>query len=309
MSRRALALAPLLLLLLIAAWSLIWRALDFGRPQAPPSDWQAAAAAVLEGYEPADAIWINPWWDESAMPTLATQPAHLLRQRELLPEDLEGVARLWVLTDAWREQEARQRLPSWAYDASAAAPPQRWSHGQVQRWLLTLPAGATTYPYSLRARLSEAQVWHVDGPQQTPCSTYDEAARAWRCPGQASELWVSASTRELGEDFHDCVWAPPPGKGKSLRIRYPQVPLGARLRLRAGLTLRAARLVGEPVSWRVRVAQQTLHEQTLPATQTTWDALDLDTSRWAGSAQPVELEIWTPQQERRFFCFNGWVMP
>lgn len=307
MNRRALAIIPAALILTVAGANLVGLATHFGRQQPEPKDWESAAAQVIKQSSPDEAIWVHPSWDETALPALLPVGQQLRRQRELIAEDLEDTAALWVLTPTQRSAQALERLPL------RAASTQRWEHGQVTLLKLTWPKGATTYPYALRQRLNAARVEHVKttkGKEQvTPCGPWDETHQRWRCPGQPADLSPARATRELGDHVHDCIWAPPPGEDKTLRITFPQVPLQKTLRFRAGLTLRAARFVGTDLQWRVYVGQQRLLEETLPQKQTSWDARELDTSKWSGQRQDVRVEVFTQRQDKRFFCFNAWVLP
>jgi len=310
MNRRAIALLPAALIVIVAAANLAGLATNFGRQQPAEADWTDAAAQIVKQSSPDEAVWVNPAWDETALPALLPVGQQLRRQRELLAEDLEDTTALWVLTPTQRSAQALERLN---ISPLRAASTQRWEHGEVTLLKLTWSKGATTYPYALRQHLNEARVEHIKttkGKEQlTPCGPWDERQQRWRCPGQPGDLSPARSTRELGDHVHDCIWAPPPGDNKTLRITFPQVPLQKTLRFRAGLTLRAARFVGTDVQWRVYIGQQRLLEETLPQKQTSWEARALDTSKWSGQRQDVRIEVFTKKQDKRFFCFNAWVMP
>lgn len=304
-TRALLKLLPATLILATILFSLGWRALDFSRPVAPEQDWKLAAAHTLKHIQPNDAVWVQPWWDESVLPSLSTlKPEQVLRQRTLINEDLEDISTLWLITAQDRAAEARAWLPIKPSDAQVT------THGQVEVIALKLPKDAVSYPYTLRKHLAQAKVEHVEPKKSpTPCTAWDEANQRWRCPNTADEFQPAASTQELGDEVHDCIWATPPGKNKTLRFSFNEVPLGAKLRLRAGLTLRAARRGGEPVTWRARIDDKTLINEQLPLKHTEWKPYELDTAAWANQRKTLIIEIDAKHDDKRFFCFNGWVLP
>lgn len=306
MNRRAIALLPAALIVIVATANLVGTATNFGRQQPAEADWTSAAAQVVKQSSPDEAVWVNPAWDETALPALLPVGQQLRRQRELLAEDLEDTKGLWVLTPTQRSAQALERLPLRAEST------QRWEHGEVTLLKLTWAKGTTTYPYALRQHLNEARVEHIKttkGQEQvTPCGPWDERQQRWRCPGQPSDLSPARSTRELGDHVHDCIWAPPPGDDKTLRITFPQVPLQKTLRFRAGLTLRAARRGGAPVTWRVKIGDNQMIDETLPMKTTAWPSYELDTSKWSGEPKDITIELYAQRDDKRFFCFNAWVL-
>jgi hypothetical protein len=130
-------------------------------------------------------------------------------------------------------------------------------------------------------------------------------ARRYVCPGGGEWSFVGATVVEdQGYRPRRCSWAHPPGSGP-LRVRFDDVPLGARIRGHAALPYWFERdSHGTPIQLEVSVDGEVLgtwlHEDGEG-----WKAFELSTEARAGQRAAVEFSISSARAWRREFCFEA----
>jgi hypothetical protein len=290
-------LAPAALLLVAALACLLAQRAQ--RDPTTPQDWAKAAAMVVKEAASADAIRTEPPWREDALVPLAPLQARFQRVDEVWSEDLFGVDGLWIVSEQARVQRALDRLPF------EAAPDKTQSFGSVVALHVPVPA-TPRYTARLSDMLNTAQVAIVEGEAARPCR-WDAPQERWACIGAGANIEVRPRTMEMQDAPRRCIWAPPPGDGKLLRVTFPAVALGQTLRLRAGMDLFGARREGVDITWRARIGDAQIAGATVREHQDGWPATDVDTSRWAGKPAALTVEVDATSWERRHLCFEGWI--
>jgi hypothetical protein len=262
-------------------------------------DWRAPAEYVLEHIGPNDAVTVQPGWNEDPYPFLTDVGDRVARQDTLLIEDVHHTDRVWVLAETARLDQALARTPLEASETKAFGP--------VSVIRIDMPK-EPVISYDLLSELDKAEVAHLkDGKVKKQCDKWDAKKRAWHCGRPDKWIFVGQRRLDIGGDPHQCIWAHPPDK-KRLRIVYPDVPLGESFRVRGGLNQRAVRSKrGTDVHYRVSVGDELSADKTIPARETSWEPVDIDTSELAGQTRDVVVEIWSETVFDRLFCFNGWV--
>lgn len=262
-------------------------------------DWRQPARYVLDHIGPADAVTVQPGWNEDAYPYLTEVGDQVIRQHHPLLEDVHRYERVWLLSESERLDEALELMP---FEAAETHP-----FGSVTLVRLDAPEERVVH-FDLLERLDEAEVSRVDGDKEIrQCDTWDADKRAWYCRKPHKWIYVGEELLFFGLDPHRCIWAHPPGKGRKVRLRFDDVPMGETFRVRAGLNQRAARSKrGTDVHVRVIVDEDLVEERTIPARENSWKPIDVDTSHIAGQEREVVVEIWSKKVYDRFFCLNGW---
>jgi hypothetical protein len=263
-------------------------------------DWRAPAEYVLEHIGPNDVVTVQPGWNEDPYPFLTEVGDQVARQSTLLFEDVHDRDHVWVLAETARIEQALKRTP---FDAAETK-----AFGSVTV-LRTEPPKTPRVTYDLLSELDHAKVAHLKGGKITKrCKNWKAKDRAWHCGKPDRWVFVGQRRLDLGGDPHQCIWAHPPAEDKRVRIVYPGVTLGASFRVRGGLNQRGARSKrGTDVHYRVRVGDDLNAQRTVPADETSWKPVDIDTSKLAGQQRDVSVEVWSDSVFDRVFCFNGWV--
>ena len=265
-----------------------------------PDEWQKPADYVLDHVRQEDGIAVHPAWNEDPLPYLEAAGPQILPQETILAEDIQGVRRIWLLSEADRLDAAIDRLP---FDPSR---PTIKSFGDVSVVRTQVPS-SIRFNYEFLAHLDEARVERVEGESVRHCENWSAEDRRWDCGSRDTWLYVGENLATLGDDLHRCIWAHPLDGKKRLRITFPDVPMRRLLRIRAGLIFRVVHKDNRaPVHLRVDVGGETRLEHTYPPHTTTWVPHDIDISGLDGTSD-VTVEVWTPNIKDRWFCFNGWV--
>jgi hypothetical protein len=101
-----------------------------------------------------------------------------------------------------------------------------------------------------------------------------------------------------------CVWAHPPGRG-TVRLRFADVPIGAKIRGYAGLPYFLEREQrGADVELEVWVAGEAVGSYRHSDGEG-WKPFEFSTQRFAGQRQPVEFRVHTVKAWHREFCFQA----
>ena len=157
--------------------------------------------------------------------------------------------------------------------------------------------------YSFSEHLDRVEVALHDGAAVEPCRG---GGGKRTCPGP-SWLYVGAKQLKVGIVERPCIWAPPPDRGE-LWITFPEVPLGARLVGRHGLTDFAATQTpeGTDVHLRVSVSDGPRRELVAP-NEVGWRSWSIDTADLAGQRRDVTFVVSSAESFRRQYCFEGGV--
>ncbi|MFB6263203.1 MAG: hypothetical protein ABEL76_06190 [Bradymonadaceae bacterium] len=269
-----------------------------------PSEWRKPARYLENELGANDAIVVEPHWNEDPLPHLSDVGSQVRRQKRVLPADLQGVERLWLLSEADRVDRGLERLP---FEAGA---PDGRSFGDVVVRSLDVPDWLQ-FEYAFSDHLASADVAHVDsdGEVALDCRQWDGDQNRWPCGERDQFVWVGRTMLMVGGDPHHCIWAHPPPQGRTLRIRFPDVPLDAALRLRAGLSFEASLSKrGTPVELSIAVDGERRLSRTFAPKKTSWPAMRVDTSGSTGRRADVTVRVRSEKVFERYFCFDGWVL-
>ncbi len=298
-------LGPLLAAGLLVLVGLISLALQyrFANTGADQADWDRAAELAVELAQPTDGIRVHPTWSEAPLPAMKPLGNLLNRQHQPLVEDLIGIERLLILSEANRTSQALQMLP---FDA---APDHVHDLDSVQLLEVTIPLELRLH-HDLIGQLSGADVAYVGDDEVQPCR-WHRASGAWRCRGSRRGAMVQPILLEIEHDPRRCVQAFPPSGERHLSIEMTIEEASDILRIRAGLDQRAARLErGQDVIYRLYVNESKVADQRVDGHTSIWQAHDIPTSEFDG--QPVDLRIEVEsiadEPHHRRFCFNAWPM-
>jgi hypothetical protein len=185
-------------------------------------------AAVLEGWEPGDAIRTLPVWDDRLRLGLDDRPFLTTMAWDSWEE--HRFQRVWLLSsDSHRSQavdEARLHLR------------EPVEIGRVPGFLLQRGELASSQSVVFdgwveldRARVTQRQ-W--DGPPVV-CDQWD--GQRWDCGTRDDFVHVVRAYRHMDEDVRTCIALVPPGDQRVWSLHWEDVPLDGMLRLRAGNTL------------------------------------------------------------------------
>ncbi len=264
------------------------------------ADWQRAAAHVVEAVEADDVVRVHPSWTEAPMPYLQTIGNQLNRLHHPLAEDIQGVERIWIISETDRLAEALARIP---FDTAKA---QLERFDTITVALVEVPA-STQFPFALHEHLDQAIVTRGSGKKQEKCTNWDAQKREWQCAKRDRWLYVGESVRELDNDPRTCIYAHALPNQRVLRIEFPEVPLYETLRIRAGLDLRGARNArATQIDYRIYVDDKLLTSESIAKAASPWTAHDIDTTERTGESVRLAVEVQAEAVHGRFFCFNGW---
>jgi hypothetical protein len=197
--------------------------------------------------------------------------------------------------------------------------PRRDERIDVASWTV----GPPKTPYDLSRELRSARVERIRGGAVEHCGRWAKRpprrgdqylqwlTGRWVCDqdkkrphlsvGRTGER--SASVLRRGVLAH-------PHKGGPLRITYPKVPFGGRLRGHAGLTdwgVRMAKRKPAPVEIRVGVGGGGPSATWVVPHRAGWHEIDLDTSALRGTSGEVVVEIRSDSGVERQFLYGLWV--
>lgn len=210
----------------IAALLFHWRL-----PLRLPTEEQYRSVAAVLGREarPGDAMLLYPWWTERARlfaPPFVSVVGYLGSDRD----PLTSFSRIWVL--------AQPNLPR--SDISAFQRdflPGRSRLGDLRTFgnlELALYRNELHRPvvFSSVSAVASARVYiETPGAPRVECP-YDGTAH--RCPG-SERLRAAAEWHEVMFQPRYCLWMRPPRGTRRLVIEFPDLPLGDRLALEAGI--------------------------------------------------------------------------
>ena len=125
---------------------------------------------------------------------------------------------------------------------------------------------------------------------------------------------VRVGWREMAEDQRRCIAVDLTGDDPEVTLTFQGVELRRTLRLSAGRELFSARLHGRAKSARltsveVKIAGEDVWSAQIPSLEAMWEAVDVDTSTHAGSAQDVIVTLRANVSAGQRLCVDGWVLP
>ncbi len=268
---------------------------------AEPTDWKPAASYVSDRIGDDDIIRTHPPWNVDGLTYLERHGKQIDRKRDPVLGDLYDRETIWILTETATLDGAIDRLPFEAPDPGI----ERFGDVSVVR---TEVPGDVVYQWEALRALDEATVERVDpdGGTET-CDNWSEGDRRWDCGGRDRWLYVGEGFKYLGGDPRDAIWAHALPDQKHLRVEFPDVPLGDLLRVRGGFIFAAARKDnGKPVTMRILVDGEERARRSYPILESTWEAIDVDTSDISADTGTVTVVISSPNFKDRRFCFNAW---
>lgn len=271
---------------------------------APAADWQAARAYVEGHARPEDLVVFAPWWSD---PIGREQfgPAIATFEREARGDDRRFPRALQVSVRGARLPE----LDGWTTSDEVR-------FGRVTVTTLVNPTPQPVIddlvsqvdPQRMRA-------WRVDGVHETECPFTRTATLAgglgygpavpgdrFACAGTFAGVTVMA---DLGYHPRRCIYAPPPGPGSRLRLRFLGVRMGRSLYGHHGLYVEAERNgTGSPVTIRFTRGESVVGA-VVHHDGDGWKTFEFDTSDLAGQTVDLDAEISAPANDRRMYCFEA----
>jgi len=265
------------------------------------AQWVAARKAVLAIVQPKDLVAMAPYW---------TDPLG----RELLKDDVLTLARE-ARPDATRFPRAievsirGQHLPElqgWKLESTKDVGPVTlfvYDNPSYTPVLDDLVDHVAPGRIAVSTNGGECSLAH--GRVETGPLGFGPAIPADRftCPQGGA---LSATVMQPGDYRpHRCLFAPPLGGGKPLRVRFLDVAFGDVLHGHAGLDWDATAHTDEPpvtLTW--KIADRTL-AKIVAGNDDGWKAFELDTRDLKGQRGEIVAEVSSPSSHNRMFCFEA----
>lgn len=121
------------------------------------------------------------------------------------------------------------------------------------------------------------------------------------CPGLPDWMWVGRREQASGGESRPCLWAHPTSGG-TVRIRFPDVALGASLALSHSLSDHAVQTGGDPVDTTVSLDGQPLG-RARRSNAAGWTTQTFDVPR-AGERGEVGLDVTVRSDGARHYCLS-----
>jgi hypothetical protein len=271
----------------------------------PARDWQAARDYVAAQAKPEDLItfaprWTDPLGREYFGPDLATLEREARADESRFPRAFEVSIRgaHSPALEGWK------RIDRKSFGRVSVS---SWENPSFQRVIDDLVARVD--PQQLRVSVAqgdrEAPCGFTRGGVQTGSLGFGPAIPGDRfvCPTGG---FVGVSVAADMEYYpRRCIYAPPPGGGSVLRLRFAGVRLGQALAGHHALYVEAERAgVGPPVTLTVRVGESILG-QVVHRDREGWKRFEFDTRGLAGTTADVVFEISASTSEQRKYCFEA----
>lgn len=200
-------------------------------PSRLPTEEQYRSVSEVLGREarPGDALLLYPWWTERARlfaPSFVSVVGYLGSDRD----PLTSSPRIWLLA---QPRLPRADLSAFQRDFLPGRSPlgETRSFGNLQ---LALYRNDLYRPriFSAVSALASARVY-VENPGGVRAECLFDGS-AHRCPGP-ERLRVAAEWHEVLFQPRYCLWMRPPGGASRLVAEFPELPVGDRLVLEAGI--------------------------------------------------------------------------
>ena len=137
----------------------------------------------------------------------------------------------------------------------------------------------------------------LHGHPTFPSSRFSCSSRDWQFVGRTV-------IEDQNYEPRACIWAHPPGRGE-VRLRFADVPIGAKIRGYAGLPYFFEREQrGADLELEVSVAGEPIGNYRHSDGEG-WKPFEFSTQRFAGQRQPVEFRVRAAKAWQREFCFQA----
>lgn len=298
---------PAVLFALAVAWSLVspWCTRDAAVDAATLD----AVAGELRQLPPRTFVLVHPTWRADVTAGLASRLSGVDVGPALPPDAMEGRRPVVVVrvphapgpAAVWRLPQDERREVSgvellFLAGANRASPPSPAAP--------VAPAAQSSGAWNVLEALRTARV-EVRGDRQVQCNAWDQAGGRWMCPGMDEWNFVGPRTLPVEGRPLTCVWAHPV-TGATLSITFPGVPLGRALLVGHALADGAAtNPEGQPVALTVTSGGARLQVEHPNQPGVRQDRLETAT----GTTADVTLEVRTPHDGARHFCFTLAVEP
>jgi hypothetical protein len=294
----------------LIGWIALVLALGFGfygtafwllRDRGPPlSAFEMAAAQLREAFEPGDLILLVPAYATRAREYLGD--LNPVAARRPLAEDLRRHPRFWIFGLFERGDALRPDLLAAGHELLESR-----THSGITVDLYR-SAAVERVVFDFASSIKAARVFHqyADGRLEA-CDKYSDRTRQggmagmWTCPHDGEWFYVAPEWHRMGDVFRVCLWAHPPTDGRLL-IRYPGVPLPARLRGFAGHTLNGSLYGRERIDLDVEVDRVGVQRFVFPLEEH-WRPFALELP--GTGTTTVSFAISTPDAGSNHFCFTA----
>jgi hypothetical protein len=268
-------------------------------------DWEAARAYVETHATPDDLVdfaprWVDPIGREVFGKSIATLQREARPDETRFPRALEVSIRGAHLPElaSWRRGEehtfGRVAVTTWGNPSPAHVVDDLVSMVDPERLHVTRVDGGR-----------EADCPAAHSPVQSGALGFGPAVPADRftCPNGG---FVAVSVvADLEYRPHRCIYAPAPGGGGLVRLRFANVQAGRTLYGHHAIYVEAERdRRGPPVTLTFK-SGTTLIGSVVHHDGDGWKAFEFDTSELAGQRVDIVAEISAPSGERRQYCFEA----
>jgi hypothetical protein len=280
----------------------------FSRAAPSTAEWAALEPVVRPLLAPDTLVVVSPPWAEplarQALGDAAMPLAHVARADD---SRFERAFEISILGQSAPE------LASWQLQQQRTV-----GRFQLRSWQNPAPAHVL-YDFLEHLQPPELSVWVQHGTQRHDCSFGPAAVSngdlhghptfpspRFSCSPGNEALFVAATVIEDQRYLpRRCIWAHPPKRDGSVRLRFEGVPLGSEIRGYAGMPWFFEReSKGTDVRLELHIAGQRIGE-TVHADGEGWKPFTFSTAHLAGQTQAVEFSVQSPQMWQRWFCFQA----
>lgn len=272
---------------------------------APPEDWAAARAEVEKSAKPDDLVtfapkWVDPIGRQTFGSAIATE------EREAYPD----VSRFPRAFEVSIRGAHSPDLDGWKTTSV--------SHfGAVTVTTLENPAPIHLVDDLLRhVGAPDLHVMLVDGGVERDCPLIHGAPLSGALgagpatPGTryACSNGTNVAITILADlDYvpRRCIFAPPPGAGSFIRLRFDGLTFGRAIHGHHAISVHQERdLKGAPVTLAFRTGDRDLGK-LIHRDGDGWKPFELDTTELAGSKASLTVDVSAPNPEARLYCFEA----
>lgn len=230
--------AELVVLLLAAAWAILFHARLPGRLPDEQS-YTAAASAIDAEFQPGDVVLLQPWWTERARLFMAPR-IPVLGYLGSDTEPLESAPRIWLLQQPHLPKSGSGSfLEQFSVDRARVGDVKKFGNLEVSLWKNGRYRPAR---FDAAEMVSQARVYlELPNGQRSDCPWN---GRAHQCP-QAGHLRVAREWHEVNQIPRHCLYMHPPGGEGRIVAEFQNVPPGERIQLEGGIVWEHAPKMGE----------------------------------------------------------------
>ena len=140
------------------------------------------------------------------------------------------------------------------------------------------------------------------GERDIHCRRWLASKKRWICPRDSSWQYVGVEWHRMGEATRECIWAHPPKNGY-LQISFPETPVGDRLHINGGHTLRASTRAKASVLLKAQMGEQP-DEAVDFAIKDTWKSVAVNASLSVSTAT-LSFSVSSSDNGANHFCFTA----